>query len=386
MLSFVLAVALWLYVTGKEEAPIIYDYPALLPVAFHGLNSNYVVNGSPPDVRLRIQLQSNAPYFYGGSFQPFVDLAGYRPGFYRIPVQVQKDPGITVAQVVPQDVPVRIEALKVAPVPVEAKVEHRVPGYLSNVTVQPNVVRVSGPASVVAQVRRAVVNVSLTTYNFSGAYTPLLVNGQGQPVPGASTQNSPQPAQVQVTVQVKPPASSKTVPVVVPNLRGRPRAGYGVVALEVQPAQILAQGSADKLAHLTSVSTSPISISRRGSGTFSVNAYLRLPKGVRSRVQTVRITARLAPVDTSTTVSVGVTPENVGYGLIASIKPATVAVTVVGPASSVKEIADKLRATINLFGYGTGTFSNVQPQFAAPPHYQVTSFYPSGVLVTISGR
>ncbi|GAC1324974.1 MAG: hypothetical protein NVSMB22_14380 [Chloroflexota bacterium] len=385
MLSFVLAVALWLYVTNKQDAPVIYDYPALLPVTYHGLNSNFVVNSSPTNVRLRIELSSGAPFFYGASFQPYVDVSRRGPGDYRLPVQIQKDPGIKVKEVIPATIPVRIETLKIAPVPVVAKIQHRAPGYSASISIQPNTVRVSGPASVVAQVRRAVVNLNLTTYNLNSAYAPLLVNSQGQPVRGAFSQNSPEPSQVQVTVQVRAPATSKTLPVVVPGLRGRPKPGYGVVALEVIPAQILAQGSADKLSRLNSIATTPISINRRGAGTINTTVALRLPKGVRSATSTVRVIAHLAPVDTSTSVNVGVTPEGVGPGLVATIKPANVVVTALGPTSSVRQVADNLHVTVGLSGFGVGTFY-LPLRVSRPSKYHVEGFYPSMVTVTISGR
>jgi len=382
MLSLVLATALWLYITGKQASPTTYDYPGLLPVTYHGLNGSYVVNEQSEDVRLRVQVSSGGPYFNAASFQPFVDLAGKRPGFYRIPVQVQRDPGVKVVQIIPRFIPVRIEALKAVAVPVGYKLVNKPPpGYREDVTMQPTTVRISGPASLVAQVHQAQVSLSATRFNFSGQYSPLPVNSQGQQVIGHFAQTSPDPPAVQVTVRVIAPATFKTLPVI-PPLRGQPKVGFGVVGLKVQPSEITVEGPADKLSRLTSIGTQPVSLSKR-AGTFLQRVRLRLPRGVLSSTTSVKVTPQLATVDTSTSVRLGVTPENVEGSLLTSINPATVIVTVVGPSSSVREIAHTLHATLKLFGYGPGTYS-LKPQIFATSRYQVTGFYPSTVTVAIT--
>ena len=387
MLSFVLALALWLYVTSKQSQPVVYDYPNVLQVTYQGLNSNLIVNEDPSFVRVRFQLDNPNLLPSFASFRSYVDLAGLGPGLYtHIPVHIFTDPGIKIDKVTPAAVPLRIEQLRQVTVPVVAKIQRPPPGgYQAQVSLDPQTIHVTGPSSLVSQVDRAEVMLNLATSNFVGPYTPILVNRQGQPVQGHFASDSPSPSSVQVTVRVKAPATSKSLPIVVPDLLGQPRAGYGVVGLTAQPSQLVAQGAADILDRLTSISTQPISIAHRGAGSFTKRVGLRVPDGVSVTTRSVTVRVQLATVDVSTSISVGVTQLNVNGALVAAIRPASVVVTLVGPSSSVRNVAGRVHATLNLYGYGSGTFY-LTPTLVAPPQYQIKGVYPQYVTVTLQPR
>jgi YbbR domain-containing protein len=247
--------------------------------------------------------------------------------------------------------------------------------------VQPNTISVSGPKFVVNQVSHGVVYVDLSQARsaINGTYQVYPVNSQGQLVQGQLALDQ---TQVQVVVPVKPLSSYSTVPVLV-SLRGQPKSGYGVVGISVKPADITAFGSAYQLSRISSVPTSTVSVSRRSGGKYTSRVAVILPRGIRSSDHRVNVTVQIAPVEASSSIEIGVAPQNVSPGLVVHINPAKVLVTVVGPASAVHDAATRIRAIVNLYGYYRGTYY-LSPTILTGSGLQAQGVYPSTVTVTLS--
>jgi len=392
LLSFVLSIALWLYVTNKNEPRLEYDYLRPLPVTFQSLNSKYVVDNNLGTVHLRIRVSDPNTVAAPENFRPFVNLAGFKPGEYvRVPVHVLADPGIYVIQVIPASIPIRIEAQAEVHVPVQWRTLNRPPnGYrVQSVDVSPSSVDVIGPQTLVNQVAHAAVylDFSQTTFNTNGAYQYTLENAQGQPVHGQFSPNSPTPAQVQVFVRIQSPSAYKTVPIVLPPVKGQPKAGYGLLRLQLEPSQVLIYGTTHSLENLGSLTTSPLSIGKKSTGKLTRTVTLRFPKDVHASVKSVKVTAYIAPVDVGSSLQVGVTVAHLPPGTaVHSLKPAKLLVTVVGPSGSVQNVADRIRAQIDLSHLLPGRAYQLRPTIHVPRNYQIQTTYPRTITVTLSSQ
>src|SRR5579872_672445 len=387
-LSLVLAVALWLYITEKEN-PAVLDYGQALPITVQNLSGAFTLTNSPGTVSLRIRVDNPNVLVTPSNFRVYVNLIGKGPGVYRaVPVQVETTTsGIHVVQVTPSTVDIAIEKEVTANIPVHVGLEHTVPvGYtLLPPQLNPTTLQISGPASIVSQVTRASVGLDLRNIRSTIQISekPLLVDNQGLSVAGSSTLIVSPPI-VTITAPIRALQSYKTMPLLVP-LRGQPKPGYGIGAESVQPAEITAQGSPTRLTKVSTVSTYPISLSHRGAGTFKQRVGIQLPKGVTSSTRSAIVTVQLIPVASSSSIQVGVAPEFVQRGLTARVGPASVFVTVVGPASKLASAGGSMRAVLNLAGYGVGTFQ-LAPTIEAPRGLTVGEVNPPLVTVTIQSQ
>lgn len=385
-LALTLAVGLWLYVTHKQDPGTI-DFGQPIAVSTSNLDPAVTLTNTLPSVHVRYRTDNPNVFVTPGSFRASVNLQRKGKGTYdRVKVQVTSDPGITVVNVSPAFIPVVLDLVLTKRVPVVARYQVRTPpaGYEAGTPkIVPSVVQVSGPASIASQVTQVSVEIDL-----SGAGSTIIEdarptpeNSQGIPVNGAGSL-SIDPLTVRVNVPITAVAGYKTLPVLVPVV-GHPRAGYGVAGITVDPPAITASGPPKPLAHLSTVSTSPVNVSGHSGGTLRRRLKVLLPKGV-SPIGTLRVTViiLLKPVEASSSTEIGVVPENVAPGLVAHIRPADVLVTFVGPTSALRRAAHGLAAVVDLNGLGLGIYQLV-PRVTAPRGLLVQHVNPVQVGVVV---
>ncbi|HZU11582.1 MAG TPA: CdaR family protein [Chloroflexota bacterium] len=384
LLSLVLALALWLYITNKQDPNVVQDYGQPLPVTVANVPDGMTVsNVNPGFVYVRIRRQDPAAPISQANFHAFVDLIGLKPGLHHAHVQVIADPGIQVVSWQPQTVPILLERTQTRTVPVQPTIYSQPPtGFGTTIITTPKQVEVSGPNPLVSEVARATFDVDLSglASTVSGTYRLTPENAGGGVVTGHLNLT---PSSVHVTIQVNPESSYKTVPIL-PDIAGNPATGNGVVSVTVNPPDLTASGAPKALAGLSAVHTKPISVSNHRAGTFTRHVPVILPRSIHSRTRTVTVTTTLAPVEASSSVQIAVTPINVAQGLIVHMRPARVLVTIAGPANKLRRAAAGMRATINLAGYGSGTFT-LTPIISTPPGISLEgTAYPSFVVVTLT--
>lgn len=384
VLSFVLAIALWLYVTGKQDPTLVVEYPQPLRIAPESLAAGLTVTNTLPTVHVWYRNNPTTPITQA-SFYPYVDLSHLGPGRYgRIPVKVVADPGIQDPSATPSSIPVVIEPLEVKQVRVKVHLLNAPPSgfHVDSVQAQQGVVEVSGPASSVSQVSQAGVYVDLTGARFSidDSYNLAAENSQGRAVTG---QPVIRPSQVRVKIIIVPLSSYKSLAVLVP-ITGQPKAGYGATSITVLPSEITAKGSPAALSRVSSVSTGPVSITNRGAGTFSTRVRVRLPRGLQTDRQSEWVTVRvqLAPVESSSSIEIGVSPVNLVPGLTAHLQPAKILVTVVGPSSALRRAASHMRATVDAGNLGAGSYQ-LKPVVTPAPGLKIEGVTPSLVTVAL---
>ena len=383
LLSLVLAIALWLYVTDRQN-PVIFTFSQPLTISPSNLRLSLTVANNLPSVHATIRILNRGQHVSTANFHTFVNLDGLGPGLYHdVPVRVLADPGIQVISVQPSHVAVLIEHRLTKQVPVRYHIlNHPGRGYSAgNISVNPSTLSVSGPRSLVSVVAQAVVYVDLSQARSSlgGSYPVTLKNSQGATIMDVSRLNIA-PQQILVHVAIQSVASYKTLPVLA-TLHGHPPSGLGVVSVEVQPSNITATGAPQALGAIATAKTAPISLSRGRGRVFTIYEPIQLPNGVTSHTKKVKVTVTVAPISAGSSIEIAVAPSNVGQGLVVHARPSSVLVTVVGSSHAVENAAKTVRATINLAGKGPGTYS-LSPIVHAPG-LRLEAVNPTKVTVVI---
>lgn len=383
-LSLVLAVALWLYVTDKQNPTRAWDYPYPISVAALNVTKPLTLTNNLDVVHVRIQADQNTTQVTSSSFHAFVDLNRYRRGLHQVKVNVFPDPGIQVLGINPPSIPVVLDAVRQVQVPVRPHFFGKPPeGYQSGpFRSNYSTVTVSGPETAISQVAQAAIYIPLSgvTSSFRQSYRVTLEDQAGNTLP-PNALIKVSPSDVYVTVPITQLSSFKTLPVVA-SPRGQPKRGFGVVGVSVKPTDIIAYGSPSALGHVSSLSTQPINVSNRQK-TFTIRTRLILPKGVSSPTHDVTVQTQIKPVDSSSSVEIGITPLNVAPGLVVHMRGAKVLATLVGPSVALQSAASTVSATIDLTGYGAGTFY-VQPKVNVPGSLRLETVYPSRVAVVLN--
>jgi YbbR domain-containing protein len=283
VVSVLLAVLLWVYVAGVRGPETSKSVEAQL-VAIN-IPQGYVLSAPLPSVTVSLRGPMNTLWNMTSQYvTPTVDLRGRTEGAFIASVQAQVVglSGVTVESIAPKDVNVMLERLETVSIPVHIEVSGSLPSsvVLGTLRVEPESVEVSGPTSLVSQVKEAALVVALDKLgtisggNFTVAADITPYDAVGNVVQGVLV--SPHSG-----VAVLPVLDSsvwKTVPVV-PIVSGYPARGYAVSGASCTPAVAMITGSADVLSRIQSLSTMNIDVSG-ASSTVTKQADLVLPQGV----------------------------------------------------------------------------------------------------------
>jgi YbbR domain-containing protein len=296
-LSFVLSVALWLYITGKQDPGLAQDFPQPLPIETVNLGTGLAVTSNIPTVHVRYRSDAPGVIVTSINFHPIVSLAGIKVGPPTlVPVQVIPDPGLHVVQVVPSEILVSIDRIDSRVVTVAPNTFHASSTYsVGSIRLNPRTIHVQGPHTLVSQINGASVEVDLSgvTATLDNSYKPVLLDSQGAPLAGSSRIQI-DPSQIQVHVPVTALTSEKTVPVLVP-FGGQVKAGYRVVSVTSNPAEIIAHGSPSSLTKVTAAWTTPVRLTGR-KATFTAHVPVRLSRGLSSGTGSVLVTIGIQPI------------------------------------------------------------------------------------------
>ena len=297
-LSFVLAVALWLYITEKQDPGLAQDFPQPLPIETLNVDSGLSVKTSVTSVKVRYRADTPGALITSVNFHPIVNLAGMHAGPPRaLPVQVIPDPGLHVVKVTPASVIVTIDQIQSRTVRVTPQVLSgtRSGFALGKIQLSPNTVRVQGPHTIISQISGAVIPLNLSNYTatYDNSYTPVLLDSQGGHLKNTG-QLQVEPAEIHIHVPISPLTSLKALPVLVP-LSGQVKAGYRVVSLVTNPQTVTVQGSNSILSRTNDLTTSSVRLNGR-KASFTTRVQLRLPSRVTVGVTSVFVTVGIQPI------------------------------------------------------------------------------------------
>ncbi|MDA1010526.1 MAG: CdaR family protein, partial [Chloroflexi bacterium] len=167
MLSGLLAISLWVFVTDTENPTIVDQFPQPIPVEAVNVADNLAVANQLPAVSVRVSAPTDRwEDVSATNLRAFVDLNRFDARAQEVPVQVEVSGlgGVRVVDVEPRVITVNLEDLVTRLVPVDARAIGSLPiGYeLGAMDLGATAVTVSGPESLVARVAEAAADVNVT--------------------------------------------------------------------------------------------------------------------------------------------------------------------------------------------------------------------------------
>lgn len=380
MVAVILAIVVWGYVIATqypEETISFTEVPVL--ILNQQSNNLYASKFSTEAVKVTIfGAKDKVNLVPRSTIQPFIDLKNCtKPGTCDLKVQLRQLPeSVSSYTIDPTTVQVQLEEITSKEMEVQINALGTVKlGYNQDkITVNPQVVMVTGPKSLVDRVDKTQVTVNLADRDTSlnGSVAVALLDDQNQPITNKALKVSPETVNVSATINFK--LNSKTVPIQVLTV-GSPALGYvAASSITVYPNLITLTGDPGDLDKIKYVETEPIDLNNATSD-IETTVKLVIPYNTSGGSVTqaqVRIGITEAQASVPVRVEVGVVnPPSLRYQL----NPSVITITLEGPYQALqpKLPIDQIKATVDLGGRNEpGTFE-VPLQVQTPPGLVATN-------------
>ncbi|HBV98433.1 MAG: hypothetical protein JL50_20350 [Peptococcaceae bacterium BICA1-7] len=289
ILSVFLALLLWLYVTNEQNP--VHSQIISLSLSHRGLPQNMSISGSiPQSVSIRVQgTRVQIAALTPDDFKAVLDLSGLGEGEHPVPVKLEFPPGIQIAQINPNKIPVTLESIVEQQVPVTVSLKGTpLRGfYVLSPVVSPQTVAVSGPRSKVGAISQ--LSVAIDVEGINSDLEKIL------PVAAPQSGVSIYPQSVKVTVPVSQlPTKSVTVSA---GTIGSPADGYEVDSITTSPEEVLVTAPAEILAQLRLVEAEKVDISGAASDVIVRTAVVLPTNALEVRPLAVETTVRLKKIE-----------------------------------------------------------------------------------------
>jgi YbbR domain-containing protein len=320
-------------------------------------------------------------------FRALVDLSDVPFGESDVEIEIEfSHPFVTIISKFPERSTVRLEQIVTREIPIRPDLRGDVArGHVRGEPfVEPDVIRVTGPASRVDQLLEGRITIFLSNERQDVVVTrrPTFYDVQGN-VTGASGLTLSHD-EVVVSLPVIELAGFAEKPIT-PDWEGLPAEGYRLLNVTVQPKSILVTGPPAVLDRLRVLRTQPIDINGL-TQSFTQQVALVLPNGITlDEPESIIVTVEIEPILTSAVITKQPELRALGRDLAAVIEPQGVRVFLFGPLPVLDSLQDDdVRVTLDLLNLGVG-IHNVTPivdVFAND--VEVRSFQPPVVTVIIT--
>ena len=386
LISLLLALLLWGWVTNERDPTIARTFTEV-PLQAPILPEPFQVVNPPSAVEVRLEgPRSVVTDLVPSDLEARLDLRAVEgPGTYSPQVEVDGPDGVGIEEITPAQVPITVDQSVSQRFPLETEVLPLATDSQSEVRVNPGVseVTVLGPATFVDAVERVVLPVEIgeRTGDFTGRFTPVAEDANGNPIPEVQIQPESVEAMVQVEVRGRSfPVLTQTV--------GNPAEGYEVGDEAANPPTVLLDGPAEALENLVAVSAEPVSIEGATETITAQVGLADLPPGVHvvepagGTVLVVVQIRRRSAVHALAEQQVIVT--DVAPGLTATIEPPIISVVVAAAEESLAGLtAGDVKPRVSVAGLGPGTYE-LSPSVSVPPEMQWLRTEPALVEVTLT--
>ena len=391
LLAFALAVAVWVTAVTSANPDETQAYPTPVPIQYIGLDPNLIQpNSSPQQVDLTLRApQSVWTSLLAGEvpIRAVVDLTGLKAGSHNVQVQVQINARpVRIISITPQSFNLALEMRVTVKLPIELNVTGSPAiGYKAgDVTLDPMEVTLSGPQSIVAQVKHIQANLDMSNARQSIDETvPLTIVSDN-----ASIQNrfNLRPTSVHITVPIIQQGGYRPLAVKVVTV-GKPASGYRLNNVTVTPPIVTVFSANTPLIESLPgfVETQTVDLSG-ASSNIDTNLGLNLPGGVTLiGDQTVSVQIEIVPIEGSLTLSFRpVEVIGLSKGLKANLSPVTVDVILAGPIPELDSLSPSdVTIQVDLSGLAVGTYQLIPKVTINKPDVVVQSILPGTVEVTI---
>ncbi len=389
LLAFVLAVALWAYVTAQKN-PVMTISLNTISITPRGLPKGYVLSRPLPYLSVKLQgLADDLSGVTASSIVATVDARGLTPNspprVLPINVTVPSGRNLTIVDPSPLRVQVTVDNIASRSVAVVVVPIGQPPAGFSHTgfdQVDPQSVTVTGLSSVLDRVRSATVEVDLSNAvkSIQEARAPVLLDASGRQINVSSLVVTP--AVVQVSVPMVSQVSFKSV-AVAPITTGVPRSGYTLVGLSVFPPSISAYGQPATMATLNTLPTDAIDLSGLAGPTV-VSTTVRPPLNVViSSSQVVTVALDIQPITTTADLPLLITVRGLPQGWKATVQPAQAVARVLGPAAVLATMTSP-DLSLDVAGHAPGRYPLALSLRPRQQGLRLLSLSPDHVMVTLS--
>lgn len=391
LLSFALAFAVWVSAVVAADPSEERDFPTPLPLEIRNLSSGLVIVGEIPE---QVVLRLSAPISLwdrltgADTVKAYVDLSELGAGQYTRPIKVESElRPFRVVQVTPQEVSFELAPLSTRDFPILPQVQGTPAlGFQAEeVEIDPQTATVTGASDLVEQVASVVAVLDITDArdSLNTAVSLQAVDQNGSVISGVTID----PERATLNQTIRQAGGYREVAVKVETI-GQPASGFRVTDISVNPPIItLFSTEPEIVASLPGfVSTVPLDLTNLEEN-LQTRLALALPQGVIviGEEQNVEVLIGIAPIETSSLITLPVEVIGLANGLQADLSPQTVSVILSGPQSVLLSLsADDVRFFVDLSGLQVGTHL-LEPQVEIlPEDVQLLSITPSSIEVTIS--
>lgn len=391
VMAFILAVIVWVsaVIASDPNEEQILNRPVQIEIV--GQQSNLQIMGS---ISRNLTLVLRAPASVWStlnndpqSVRAWIDLSTLGSGTHDVFVQVQISPPLVrIVSQDPQKLSITLDSIATQTFPVNLVVRGNPPvGYQAQTPqINPTEVSVTGPESVIRNVREVRVTLDITNANQSimREEAPQFLDAQGNALSGLSS--SPD------TVTVNQPITllgGYRYVIVRPISEGQVANGYRVTNIFATPVGVVLFSSDPQLVDNLPgyVETQPIDLNSK-TDDFETLVDLNLPSGVTVVGDPkVLVQVSIAAIDSSLAISLPVEVIGLAPGLAASSAPPVVNVILSGPVPILNSLGPTdVRVVVDATGYEKGTYQFTPTVTILPEQVQQISLLPSMVEITIS--
>ncbi|MCJ7548085.1 MAG: CdaR family protein [Anaerolineae bacterium] len=391
ILSLLLAFFFWAAAIETEDPTRVDTFSASIPVEFRGLPETMTTYGAgQPKVRVGIRAPESVWQGLGiDDIDAYIDLTNVVTGTQEIPVMVEvRAQPADIQAVNPETVELIVEHISEKEIPVVIRVQGTpAMGFRSDpVEVAPQTLRVQGPESLVREVIKAEVSVSVEGRQNSlrGDYEPTLLDENENPVSDVSVV----PKSVTVNIPVEQLGFIRDIPVTVGPLEGLPATGYRVANLEFDPPVVKVFGRTDVVQSVNYLQTVPISLEGI-TETLTARVSLQMLEGL-SMIQPpgpeVTVTLTVEMIRSGLTLELTPTIKGLAGGLQATVGPDSVVVILSGPLAVMEGLnISEIEVSLDLAGLAMGEYVII-PRVTVPGEVDIENIIPEAVPVNIEAR
>lgn len=398
LLAIGLGFALWVFVSHTENPDRVVDFKDR-QVTSEGLAPGLVIvdqNGMPnpplPSVTVTLESDRETLAAPGSSdIHAYVNLSGLGPADHVVPVGARMSlPGRQpdIAEITPPYITIRIDQLITRTVPLTVELMGSAPFSFEAdrpiVMAQSEPVtqtQVTGPRNRVERVAytRATADINGLTAAYNSSRVIEAISADGQVVDGVTIKPSP----VNVRVPIRSSVGIKRVPVV-PRVVGSPASGYIVTGVSVQPQFVRLTGGSGPLDSIGSVETQDVDVGGARESISRTVSLQSLPfTGVSfGEPVSATVTVQIAPIERpfQVTLPAAIQIADVGAGLLASVNPQVVLVTLSGTATHLAALGSApLQGMVSARELNGGTHP-VTPVFELPQGITLVGERPTVML------
>lgn len=394
VLSFLLAVAVWISAVTDTDPNETRLYPDLVKVEVLGLDPELSMVGDIPDnvsVTLTAPTSTwNTILASADAIKAYLDLSDKKSGDYEINIKAQVDiRPVEVVSVEPAWVRVHLEKSDTISLPIVlAPIGEAATGYKLGIpSFSDNVAIVSGPESLIATVDQVVAQINITgaLQAISQDIKLRAVDLEGNTLEGISIA----PESVTVTLPVEPQSGYRNLAVKVV-VSGQLAPGYRLTNISVLPPTVTVYSQDTELVEKLPgyLETSAVSIAAAKSD-INIEASLKLPSGLTIvGDQTVLVHIGITPIETSVTIQ-NVKVEVVGLadGMTALISPEYISVIVSGPLYLLNQLTSgQVHVSVDVSGRQAGMYQLTPVAEVTISDLRIESILPGTIEIQLTTK